>query len=213
MAFRLKNGDMFLHVPRCGGTFVTAVLRELDLIDEAVGLKHDCPGVVPMDMTVRHFVFIRHPYELLRSTYAWLVSNTWGPWPKDEPGRWWHPWSEITKHCGDNKDTFAAWLRWIIGWRTGYVTRLYSKFANWPCTKFVGRTEWLEDDLVVMLGMLGVSEPDAREAMEKKKKTSKNGAPVTIEPVDEALQHALVVTEAGACAMWEGRVVGCPHER
>lgn len=208
MAFRLKTGDVFLHLPRTGGTFITSVLRKLNLIEESVGRKHDCPGVVAMDMSVRHFVFIREPYTLMRSTYSWLEGNVWGPWPKEKgDGRWWHPWNEITRHSANHRDSFEQWLRWVMCERTGYVTRLYSKFANWPCTKFVGRTEWLEDDLLVMLGMLGVRRADALGAMAKARGKSVNGSPVKVADASVKGRKMFEESEAGAMAMWEGRVL------
>lgn len=208
MAVRLKNGDVFLHLPRTGGTFVTAVLKRLGLVAGPVGRKHDCPGVVPMDMTVRHFVFIRHPYSLMRSTYSWLEGNRWGPWPKEkDDGRWWHPWSEITKHCESHRDSFEEWLRWVTTERTGYVTRLYSKFANWPCTSFVGRTEWLEDDLEVMLELLGVKRAEALRAMGTVRDKTRNASPVLVREASAKVRELFVESEAGAMAMWEGRVL------
>lgn len=201
MAFTVKGGAVFVHVPRTGGTFVTKVLRELHVAGEPIGLKHDCPGVVPFDMGVSHFVFVRHPYELMKSTYGWLIAKRWGPWPKEKEGRWWHPWSEITKGCDEVKGSFSRWLQWVLEERTGYVTRLYSKFAGWPCS-VVGKTESLEHDLVNMLGMVGVSTGSALVAIGRSRSAS-NARPVEVKDVDFVLRKEFVDSEAGAVKMWE----------
>lgn len=207
MALKLTTGDVFLHLPRTGGTFVTAVLRKVGLVEEAVGRKHDCPGVVDMPMG-RHMVFIRHPYALMKSTYGWLEGNRWGPWPKEKgDGRWWHPWSEITKGCDGHRGSFERWLEWVTEERTGYVTRLYSKFANWPCSKMVGRTEWLEEDLLVMLTMLGIRKERVVLAMSRVRGKSVNRSPVEVGEASAAVKQAFIDSEAGAMAMWEGRVL------
>ena len=40
MALILKNGAVFLHIPKTGGNWVTRILEELDLIDTEVPHKH-----------------------------------------------------------------------------------------------------------------------------------------------------------------------------
>lgn len=37
MAIKLKNGAEFLHIPKTGGTWVTEILEQLDLIDRHIG--------------------------------------------------------------------------------------------------------------------------------------------------------------------------------
>jgi hypothetical protein len=201
MAFRLKDGSLFIHVPRTGGTYVTKVLRELDLVVEAVGRKHDCPGVVPFDMRAPHYVFLREPYSLIKSTYSWLQGNVWGPWPKEKgDGRWWHPWSEITKGCESERLSFDRWLRWIVDERTGYVTRLYSKFADWPVS-VIGRTERLDLSLLHMLDKMGIKRAASVRAMERAK-GAKNGSPLKVEEASEFTQRRFRDSEAGALRLW-----------
>ena len=40
MAIILKNGAVFLHIPKTGGNWVTTILRELNLIKENIAHKH-----------------------------------------------------------------------------------------------------------------------------------------------------------------------------
>jgi hypothetical protein len=40
MAFLLKNGAVFLHIPKTGGTWIKHVLEKLDLIQAPLGHQH-----------------------------------------------------------------------------------------------------------------------------------------------------------------------------
>ena len=40
MALLLKNGAVFLHIPKTGGNWVREVLGKLDLIESEIGHKH-----------------------------------------------------------------------------------------------------------------------------------------------------------------------------
>jgi hypothetical protein len=165
MAFYLSDGSIFLHMPRCGGTYVTEVLRRTGVLGKAIGRKHDCPGVVPMDMTVWHRVFIRHPYQFIRSVWALQHAWDWPTWPKHRnDGRWWHPFAEINDPPFEARDDFSEFVWWVATERTGWVTSLYVKFADWP-TSDVYDTDWMKDDLPELLYRLGVDPVAARVAM------------------------------------------------
>ncbi|PSO78999.1 MAG: hypothetical protein BRC41_19550 [Cyanobacteria bacterium QH_9_48_43] len=41
MALLLKNGAIFLHIPKTGGSWVSRVLWECDLVEKRLGYKHD----------------------------------------------------------------------------------------------------------------------------------------------------------------------------
>jgi len=117
VAIELSNGDIFLHNPRTGGTFVTAVLRKCGVHAGGIGEKHDCPGVVPFDMTVPHHVFVRHPYKWIKS--VWSIQHDWD-WPRypKYPERWWHPFTEINDPPDEAKEDFEAFVYWIANSRT-----------------------------------------------------------------------------------------------
>lgn len=139
MALILSNGSVFLHNPRTGGGFATAVLRKCGVVREGLGAKHDCPGVLPMDMTVPHYVFVREPYAWIRSVYAIQADWGWPTYPKHE-SRWWHPFREINDPPLVAKQHFTAFLAWMMTEHPGWVTRLFTKFADWP-NSVVLRTE------------------------------------------------------------------------
>lgn len=166
MAYRLIDNSIYLHTPRTGGTFVAAVLRKLDCIDQAIGRKHDCPGVVPIDMTVPHHVFIRHPYKWIRSVYSFQYEHGWPEWPKNSPAdRWWHPFREIRGVPARAREDFDAFLIWLANERPGFVTTTFMKFADWP-NAIIYDTDNMQEDLYLMLASIGVSPEVAEAAIE-----------------------------------------------
>jgi hypothetical protein len=202
MAFKLTDGSTFIHLPRSGGTFATSVLKRMGVVEEPVGLKHDCPGVVQFDMRRPLYVFVRHPYDLMRSTYAYLKGERWGPWPKEKEQRWWHPWSEITKGCDeDSLESFDAWLAWVVRERTGYVTRLYSKFADWPSSVRL-KTENIEEELVWLGWQLEVPESRSREVIWRAQ-SSRNKSPIKVPHAGWEVRVDFLASETGAVRMWE----------
>jgi len=162
MPYRLSDGSIFLHNPRCGGTFADAVFRRLAVRGDGIGEKHDCPGVVPLDMTVPHRVFVRHPYHWIKSVWAWEAGNGWPAYPKYEQ-RWWHPFAEITP-VPDEAKTFEAFLYWIANEHTGFVTSTFMKFANWYNSD-VYDTDCMDRHLPILLEKIGVDAERAAKAI------------------------------------------------
>ena len=199
MALELIDGSIFLHLPRTGGTFVTAVLRRLRLVKRAIGNKHDCPGVIPMNMRVPHHVFIRHPYDWIRSVYAYQVATGWPTWPKNKEQRWWHPFREICNPPAGARETFNEFLSWVVVYHPGFVTRTFTKFADWPCS-IVGKTEHLDTDLRIMLREMGVKGPQIHAAMISAR-DMRNSYKLPPEP-SEAAMSGFLNTEATAIQRW-----------
>lgn len=193
MAIKLSNGDIFLHNPRTGGTFVTAVLRKCGVHAGGVGEKHDCPGVVPMDMTVPHHVFVRHPYKWIKS--VWAIQHDWG-WPRypKYDYRWWHPFTEINDPPDEAKDDFEAFLYWIANSRRGFVTSIFFKFADWPNSQ-VYDTDCMDTHLPLMLQRIGVLKAKAKQAIEdvEASKKPRNDFPL---PPDASAQARAVFANA-----------------
>lgn len=155
MAYRLIDGSIFLHNPRTGGGTVHAVLKKLGYITGAIGNKHDCPGVVPMDMEVPHYVFVRDPYEWIRSVFAIQAAWGWPTYPKENrPGRWWHPFREINNPPENARQHFGMFLAWMASEHPGWCSRIFTKFADWP-NSVVFHTETLIYDLGDLITRIG----------------------------------------------------------
>lgn len=160
MAELLRNGAVFIHVPKCGGNWVRAALRDQRLWRCRIGFKHSTPAHIDdvwrfhrrqflkhlptrPDVTPRKlrraykFCFVRNPVTWYESWWKFMAGD-WHPW---EAGRW-HPQRPIDD-CGD--DDFNRFVENVLRTRPGYVSEMYDWYARG--VDFVGRTENLTDDL------------------------------------------------------------------
>ena len=160
MAELLRNGAVFIHVPKCGGNWVRAALRDQRLWRCRIGYKHSTPERIDDVWRFHRWQFVKHlptrpdvtPGKLRRAYKFCFVRNplTWyeswwkfmaGDWHPWEVGRW-HPQRPIDD-CGD--DDFNRFVENVLRERPGYVSEMYRWYARG--VDFVGRTESLPDDL------------------------------------------------------------------
>jgi hypothetical protein len=134
------------------------------VLGKGIGEKHDCPGVVDMPMTVYHHVFVRDPYKWIKS--VWSIQHDWGwpLYPKYEH-RWWHPFREINNPPDKAKVDFEQFLFWLCSEHPGWVTSIFCKFADWPCS-VVYDTDDMDRQLPQLLGTIGVPRAVAQEAIQ-----------------------------------------------
>src|ERR1700692_4743238 len=107
MALLLKNGSVFLHIPKTGGTWITRVLERLDLIEVSFGKEHadfdrvfwhnrfyrdgktlrqifrgklgsPRSPVIPPDCF--KFCFVREPLAWYESWWRYMQSLNWKSW-------------------------------------------------------------------------------------------------------------------------------------
>jgi hypothetical protein len=172
----LKNGAVFLHIPKTGGKWVISVLRDLDLI--AFNFSHNHSDMertlyfyrhFPMHFirqTIKHgfyvnkikkafkFCFVRHPLRYYESYFKYASDLGWPPTMGKMPGRNdWHPNSPLYG-CGSND--INTFVRNAIKTRPGYINELYSWYTT-PEINFIGKTENLVDDLIKVFNLLGIS--------------------------------------------------------
>lgn len=209
MAEFLKNGAVFIHVPKCGGNWVRAALRDRGLWRCRIGYKHSTPDHVA-DVWRHHrwqflknlpirpdvtpsrlrrafkFAFVRNPITWYESWWKFMAGD-WHPW---EVGRW-HPQRPIDD-CGD--DDFARFVANVLSERPGYVSEMYGWYADG--TDYVGRVERLAEDLQQALEQCGTRvDLDAlRRVPTENVSEPRCGAPTW----DPALLRRVVETEADA---------------
>ena len=174
MALLLKDGSIFLHVPKTGGTWVSSVLHQCGLVRASLGHKHSdmdwlhsaidnrrCRMRGLMDLArIRRalkpgpfmFCFVRHPLDWFESWFKYMVqpSRAWCDWGDEKSLFGWHP-NAVLNGCGS--DDFNQFIRNVIAKRPGYATELFSGFAR-PQIGAVGRQESLREDLVRVLKRL-----------------------------------------------------------
>ena len=136
MALLLKNGAIFLHIPKTGGNFITTCLRDLDLVEKETHNKHYdidhmfLPPSVQVDGRKRFikyafrqifspfpkptkrpftFCFVRNPISWYESWYKYMSqdSRRWKDWGDDKDMNQWHPNSPLNGLGDDNFNTMA----------------------------------------------------------------------------------------------------------
>lgn len=176
MALVLKNGAVFLHIPKTGGNWVTKALHENGLIKGVIpGRKHlDVDrvlarlshGMIPTFKyyTLRSigkrpkkpfiFCFVRHPFSWYESWFKYMSqsSRQWHDWGNEKECRvWrWHPNSVLN---GLGAPDFNQFVRNVVRKRPGYVTELYGWYTK-PQVDFIGKQENLGEDLIRVLKIL-----------------------------------------------------------
>lgn len=177
MALRLKNGAVFLHVPKTGGNWVTRMLEELDLVELELGHKH-CdvdhfftPHIVDrkglLKYTTRRmlnrlpfrdkpymFCFVRNPLTWYESWFKYMEqpSRRWLEWGNEHNVFDWHP-NAILNGLGDC--SFPEFVRRVNEKRPGYVTEMFGWYTS-PQIDFIGKQECLADDFIKVLELMGV---------------------------------------------------------
>jgi hypothetical protein len=170
MAILLKNGAVFLHAPKCGGDWVTRVLKATGLHAgryyhkhagyERVALNDPTPYVNPRNRNMPeplpddtfYFTFVRHPLSWLESLWRWIGDNNGRDWGSYDSPRTWHPKATLN---GLWTRDFNQWVRRVETARPGYATETLYRFAH-PRVNFVGRQESLRDDLLRVLRIMGI---------------------------------------------------------
>ncbi len=177
MALILKGGGVFLHIPKTGGNWVTAVLRECGLAQGGLGHKHaDLDHLlIPMNyhrsLVRAHvqvqkikrrldpkpflFCFVRHPLKWYESWFKYQTqpARNWRNWGRTDDLFDWHP-NAALNGCG--ADTFDQFIRNAIERRPGYVSEMFSQYAR-PQVDFVGKQESLREGLVTALKRLNLN--------------------------------------------------------
>lgn len=170
MAELLRTGDIFIHIPKCGGNWVRDALRAQKLWRCRIGYKHATPERINNVWKYHRWRFIKHipsrpdvtPGKLrraykfcfLRNPVTWyeswwkFMAGDWHPW---EVGRW-HPQRPIDD-CGS--DDFNEFIENVLREQPGYISAMYESYVD-GCD-FVGRFESLHDDLGRVLRERGVS--------------------------------------------------------
>jgi hypothetical protein len=169
MADLLRGGAVFVHIPKCGGSWVCNALAAQGILRARVGFKHSPPDQLASILRHRpwHFIrcWLRHPgltpprlreafkFTFVRNPVRWyesywkFMAGAWHPW---EPGRW-HPQRPIDT-CAD--DDFNRFVGNVLRERPGYVSEMYGWYTD-RGVDYIGRCERLCDDLIEALGRAG----------------------------------------------------------
>lgn len=127
------KGWAFIHIPKCGGTTIRAVLQGREVAD-----------YLPMipDQTVDHrFHWLSHcrprgeVFTVVRKPHRWLLSY-WNMRSKEER----KPWRALDRLWSDDPDEF---IQRVAREQPGYIGRMFHAYMPWPGI----RVHRLEDGL------------------------------------------------------------------
>jgi len=176
LAIVLKNGSVFLHIPKTGGNWITAVLQEINLVDKMVPHKHaDIDRFFspvfkyrkellkylfsPKYFSYLHnkpfmFCFVRHPLSWYESWFKYQSQSKrqWRPFGEPRDIYNWHPNAILN---GLGSPDFNQFVRNVINKRPGYVTELYGWYTR-PQIDFIGKQENLTEDFIKVLRIMNV---------------------------------------------------------
>jgi len=218
MRYLHDSRSLFLHIPRCGGTFVEEALDLCGIGTDDWEQSHPrcfCSRHALLSHCYRDklaevdnvFAFIRHPYYYYESTWRWLTK--FGERKRKRLWTWWewHPFASVGKLYVDD---FSSWVRKVMAEEPLWVSRIYDAYVGpegGEFCQFVGRTEHIADDLVLILGRLGYDV----DGSTKKLSNLGNVNTVSISvDLDKELWETVEDHEVSAFRRWESKRIEFP---
>lgn len=165
---------VFLHVPKCAGTWVRRALDASGVATVPAGGpgEHNLPCAIrPEFRRAKRFCFVRHPLNWYESVWrglhaGWPDRRTVRPLHRE---RSWSPIRLVTYLAGAG--SFDEFVRTVVRDQAGFCSRMYEWYTGppgSPSVDYVGRQESARADLTAILAALGwrgelVSVPAANE--------------------------------------------------
>jgi hypothetical protein len=232
MAFLLKNGAAFLHVPKTGGTWIKRVLQELDLIEAHLGHIHNdwdrsfWHDKMHADLKVAKylirravrspraqarinpdcfkFCFIREPLHWYESYWRFMqgLEWNWKNWGDERDPYKWHPCAMVNTLGSPDFNTF---MHNVNKKRPGFVTEMYGWYVR-PGIGFVGRQERLEKDLMTAFALMNLDVDAARVA--KVARINESPSDIPVPEWDPALRKATLQLEYAGYVRFGYPIVG-----
>ncbi len=219
MAFLLKNGAVFLHVPKTGGTWIKEVLKQLDLIQAPLGHQHsdwersfwhdklhtDLKVVrylfrravrskraqARIDPDSFKFCFVREPLRWYESYWRFMQGKNWNwkNWGDEKNPYKWHPCAMLN---GLESPDFNTFMHRVNKKRPGFVTEMYGWYVR-PGIGFVGKMESLRSDLIKVFALMNLDVDPAEISVVEEQNESPANIPVP--EWDPALKKATLQME------------------
>jgi len=181
-----KEGVLFQHIPRTGGTWIEKVLDELKGV-KVVGWYSKQPKWLPKKHCLLSHYYrssihqvrwiwanVRYPIAYYESVWKWLKRSTRSI--KVETKWTWHPHAKAAhwyKECLDG--TFNDWIYLMLEKEPGWYTRLIESYVGPDGGEFcdyIGRTEFLFDDFIDAMKRFGY-ESEVEKSLEAIKAVKK----------------------------------------
>ena len=234
MAFLLKNGAVFLHVPKTGGTWIKHVLQKLDLIQAPLGHQHSDwersfwhdklhtdlkvarylfrrtvgsrRAQARIDPDCFRFCFVREPLHWYESYWRFMQSKDWDweNWGDERDPYRWHPCAMLNNLGSPD---FNAFMHEVNRKRPGFVTEMYGWYVR-PGNGFVGKQEHLKQDLLEALSQMKLDvDLSAVMAMEPQNETPSH---ISMPEWDPALRRETLRLEYAGYVRFGYPIEGVP---
>ena len=172
MAFLLKDGSIFLHIPKTGGTWVEKVLQENNLLQKPLfrnktNYRMSYSAHIDLSITISFlnspimklryplhkkatdpfiFVFIRNPIDWYQSYFKYLFKVKFKEYSNSIYSL--HPMASLNNCYSKNFNTF---VENILKKEPGYLTNLYARYIHSDKVSYIGKQENLAKDLIEAL--------------------------------------------------------------
>lgn len=202
MATLTKNGALFLHIPKTGGSWVRHVLREQGLVKMEWPHPHpeldrvlNLPRYYPLHFakqSIKHkslrlyreiqqsykFCFVRHPHSWYESYWRFMQGHDWKSFHNERQQErtilFKRPWHPNAYLERIGRRDFRTFMQTVLTEYPGYLTQMYGWYAPPGEIDFVGRTESLVDDLLEALTRAGITVDEGAVRNTEKVNTSPN---------------------------------------
>src|ERR1700722_13221515 len=179
MALLLKNGAVFLHIPKTGGSWVRRVIIEMGLLKTQVShghsdfersfwhdkLHHDLKVVRQiLRRAVRSsrapvispdcfkFCFVREPLTWYESRWRFMQGLNWPAAGNEKDPYKWDPTAMLN---GLGSPDFNTFVYNVNKKRPGFVTEMYGWYVR-PGIGFVGKMESIRQDLTKAFSLMKI---------------------------------------------------------
>lgn len=191
MALILKDGSIFVHIPKTGGNWVTKVLYSQNLVLASFGshkhvdIPHLFTGVgestrkvasrrlrnIPAQVRLMldcqlHgkpfiFSFVRHPLTWYESWFKYMNQAKLG-WREYGNMYSLRDWHPCSALNGVGSTVFNEFIENVVSRYPGFVTQMFDGYTVPGLVDYVGRQENLREDLIAVLAQRGLEfDPDA----------------------------------------------------
>lgn len=137
MAVILRDCNLFIHIPRCGGSYTIEVLKALGLVRlRMYDNPHVTPSFFQYYQNIFRFAFVRHPFEWLKSYYRLKRATA------RHPAIW-------LDNMIDSTTDFKSWIHKIYSHKPQVVGDYMYPYIGKGTSRieFVGKYENLKEDL------------------------------------------------------------------
>jgi hypothetical protein len=169
----LRNGLVYLHIPKTGGNWLTRLLHDQDLVIDTLGHKHatyealvgttmDDTESAPRQRIQGFFCVVRHPLRWYESWFKYQCSRGWRDWGQAGNLQKWHVMCDLNT-C--KAEEFNAFMMQVNRTQPGYVHHLYARYAGGSMAHVL-KTETVADDFIALARQTGleIDEAAARAA-------------------------------------------------